>query len=212
MTTIAWIAFAAAALAAIGDWFAVATSRHSIEYVCKPAAALFFLATAVALDPVHTDTRGWFCVALALCALGDVFLMLPRDAFVPGLGAFLVAQACFAVGFALHVTSTTAVVVGIAVVVVAAVPIGSRFVRALVARGDHALVGPVLAYMGAISAMVATAIAAGIAWGITGAACFFVSDTLIGETRFVAERRWGAIAVIVTYHLALAGLVLSLLG
>ena len=39
---------------------------------------------------------------------------------------------------------------------------------------------------------------------------FLGSDALIAETRFVAPRAWGPVAVMVTYHLALAGLVLSL--
>jgi uncharacterized membrane protein YhhN len=71
-------------------------------------------------------------------------------------------------------------------------------------------VAPVLAYVGAIGAMLATAIGSGDGFGIAGGALFFVSDALIGETRFVAARRWGPLAVIVTYHLALGGLVLSL--
>ena len=58
--------------------------------------------------------------------------------------------------------------------------------------------------------MLATAIGAGGAAAIAGAGLFFVSDAVIGETRFVRPRPWGPVAVIVTYHLALAGLVFSL--
>jgi len=58
--------------------------------------------------------------------------------------------------------------------------------------------------------MVTVAIAAGNAWAVAGAGLFLVSDALIAETRFVAPRRWGPVAVMVTYHLALAGLVVSL--
>ena len=48
--------------------------------------------------------------------------------------------------------------------------------------------------------------------GVAGAGLFFVSDALIAETRFVRPRPWGPLAVIVTYHLALAGLVFSLVS
>jgi len=178
--------------------------------VCKPAAAAAFFATALVLDPTFGDTRSWFCVALAWCVAGDVFLMLPRDLFVAGLAAFLVAQACFAVGFALHPSSTIAVVVGIIVVVVVAVPLATRFVVALRSTGHGELVVPVVAYVVAIGGMVACAIGSGVAVGIVGAAFFFVSDALIAETRFVSPRAWGPVAVMVTYHLALAGLVVSL--
>jgi uncharacterized membrane protein YhhN len=199
-----------AGLFAVGDWYAVARSRRSVEYACKPAAALAFLATAVALDPTFGDTRTWFCVALAFCVAGDVFLMLPRDAFVAGLAAFLVAQVCFAVGFALHPSSTVAVAVGVAVVVMFAVPLAVRFIGALRSSGHGALAGPVFAYVVAIGGMLACAIGSGVVAGVAGAGLFFVSDSLIAETRFVGPRRWGPVAVMVTYHLALAGLVVSL--
>jgi uncharacterized membrane protein YhhN len=181
-----------------------------VEYVCKPAAALAFLATGVALDPTFGDTRTWFCVALVFCVMGDVFLMLPRDAFVGGLGAFLVAQVCFAVGFALHPSSTVAIAVGVAVVVVLAVPLAVRYIGALRSSGHGALVGPVLAYVAAIGGMLACAIGSGVVVGVAGAALFFVSDALIAETRFVGPRPWGPVTVMVTYDLALAGLVVSL--
>jgi len=197
---------------AVTDWYAVAAHRRSLEYVCKPAAALGFLATALALDPTFTDTRTWFSVALVFCVAGDVFLMLPRDAFVPGLAAFLVAQICFAVGFALHLEGAAELLLGVALVTVVAVPLSVRFLRALVADGRNSLVGPVLAYVAAIGAMVATAIGTGSALAVTGATLFFLSDALIGETRFVRPRTWGPVAVIVTYHVALAGLVTSLVG
>jgi hypothetical protein len=60
--------------------------------------------------------------------------------------------------------------------------------------------------------MVACAIGSGVVVGIVGAGCFFVSDALIAETRFVGPRSWGPLTVIVTYHLALAGLVVSLVA
>jgi uncharacterized membrane protein YhhN len=187
-------------------------SRRHVEYVCKPAAAAAFFATALVVDPTFADTRVWFCVALAWCLAGDVFLMLPRDAFVAGLAAFLVAQLCFALGFALHPSSTFALLVGIAVVAVVAVPLAARFVGALRAAGHAQLAAPVLAYVVAIGAMVACAIGSGVVVGIVGAGCFFVSDALIAETRFVGPRSWGPLTVIVTYHLALAGLVVSLVA
>jgi uncharacterized membrane protein YhhN len=210
MTTLAWALFGVAFAFAIVDWYAVATSREPVEYVCKPAAALVFLACVLALDPTFTDVRAWFAVALVCCAMGDTFLMLPRNAFVPGLAAFLVAQVCFTVGFALTHPDLTDLAIGIVVMLAVAVPLAVRTARALQRAGRDGLVAPVLAYVGAISAMVATAIGSGIAAGIVGAALFFASDALIAEQRFVRPRAWGPVAIIVTYHLALGGLVLSL--
>ena len=135
--------------------------------------------------------------------------MLPRDAFIPGLAAFLVAQLCFTVGFAFGVDPGV-LAVGVVVVLALTVPLATRFVHALRGRGDDALVAPVLAYVCAIGAMVATAIGTTMVMGAVGAGLFYASDALIAETRFVRPRPWGKLGVIVTYHLALAALVGSL--
>jgi alkenylglycerophosphocholine/alkenylglycerophosphoethanolamine hydrolase len=192
------------------DWFAVGTGRKTLEFACKPAATIGFLATAVALDPASATERAWFVGALAACLVGDVLLMLPRDAFLGGLAAFVVAHLCFTAGFATSSGSGARLLVGAAAVALVAIPLATRFVRAMRASGQAALVAPVIGYVAVIGAMVAAAIAAGNGWGIAGAVLFLVSDALIGETRFVAPRPWGAVAVMVTYHLALTGLVVSL--
>ena len=189
------------------DWFAVARKSRPLEYACKPAAALAFLGTAATLDPASSTAQAWFCVALAACVIGDVFLMLPADAFVAGLASFAAAQVCF---FAHQDPTRLRLVIGVVVVVIATVPLAARFVRALRTTGDPALVGPVVAYVTLIAAMVASAVAGGTAWGIAGALLFLLSDSLIAENRFVAARAWGPLAVIVTYHLVLAGLVVGL--
>ena len=46
--------------------------------------------------------------------------------------------------------------------------------------------------------------------GVVGASLFFASDALIAWNRFIGETRQGALAIIITYHLAQVGLVLSL--
>ena len=74
------------------------------------------------------------------------------------------------------------------------------------------LVGPVLAYMAVISTMVVFAFGRGVAVGIVGALLFYASDAILAWNRFVTPSRTLQIAVMVTYHLAQLGLVLSLLG
>lgn len=210
MTTGAWVLLGVAGTAAVLDWAAVAVRRTYLEYVAKPAATLGFLGVALTVEPVHTDVRTWFVVALVASLAGDVFLMLPGDRFVFGLGSFLVAQVLFAVGFSLHAGTFTEHLIGVAVVSALAVPLCVRFVRALRTTGRTELVAPVVVYMLAISAMALTAIASGNGFAITGALLFVGSDSLIAETRFVRDRPWGQVAIMVTYHAALAGLVLSL--
>ena len=210
MTTTAWVLLGAAALAAAVDWVAVGGDRKPLEYVAKPAATVAFLALALAIEPVHGDVRTWFVVALVASLAGDVFLMVPGDRFTFGLGSFLVAQVLFAVGFSLHAGTFAEHLVGVAVVVGIAAPLCVRFVGALRASARSVLVVPVVVYMVAIGAMTATAIASANGLAIAGALLFMASDSLIAETRFVRERPWGRVAIMVTYHAALAGLVLSL--
>lgn len=210
MTTTAWVLLGAAGCAAVLDWFAVACARAALEYLAKPATTLLFLAMVLVLEPVHGDIRTVFAVALVASLAGDVFLMVPGDRFVFGLGSFLVAQLLFAVGFSLDAGSFANHLVGVAIVVGVAGPLSWRFVGALRSSGRNELVVPVVVYMLAIGAMTATAIASGNGYAIAGALLFMASDSLIAETRFVRERPWGRVAIMVTYHAALAGLVLSL--
>jgi len=212
VTTASWILLGIAAILAVLDWYAVARKLRRADYLCKPGATLALVLVAATLDPAYSDTRTLFVVALLASLAGDVFLMLPADRFVAGLGSFFVAQVLYTVGFALHGGSFADYAIGAAIVAVLVVPLCLRFVGALRRTGREKLVVPVLAYMGAIGAMAASALASGNAFAIVGALLFVTSDSLIAETRFVGERPWGGVVIMVTYHLAQAGLVLSLLS
>jgi uncharacterized membrane protein YhhN len=167
------------------------------------------IGVAVTLDPTHAGRRDWFVVALVLSMLGDVFLMVPRDLFVAGLGSFLLAHIAYVVGFRVHGASGAAWAVA-AVVVLAVDVVLARPVLSAVRRRHGELLAPVACYMVVISAMVSAALATGIGLAIAGALLFFASDTLIAWNRFVRPRPWMPLAIIVTYHLGQAGLVLSL--
>jgi uncharacterized membrane protein YhhN len=211
VTAGAGILLALATVFAVGDWLAVAgrpDRRRTLEYVCKPATLLALFGVALTLDPVHADVRTWFVVALVLSLAGDVLLMLPRDAFVPGLASFLLAHVAYAVGFVLHSdgrwwwAGPVALVAGV---------LGARLVRGITRTGPRELIGPVTAYVAVISVMATTALASGNAIGAAGALLFMGSDALIGESRFVHPHPWAPVTIMVTYHLGQALLVLSLL-
>ncbi|MGA0879027.1 MAG: lysoplasmalogenase [Ilumatobacteraceae bacterium] len=206
----ATILLVTALVIAVLDWWAVARRIPLLEYFCKPAAAVAFLLCAGALDPAVPEARTWLVVALVFCVVGDIFLMVPRDAFLAGLGSFAVAQIIFCISFAVREPTATRAVVGLLVVSIGTSILARRFVGALRRSGARSMVPPVLAYVAVISAMVASAIAGGTAVAIVGAVLFMISDSLIAEERFVRSRRWQRLAIIVSYHLALAGLVLGL--
>ena len=211
MTNVALLLLVLAGMLSVLNWFTVARGNKALEYVSKPAASIAFLAVAFTLDVPHDASWGWRIAALVLCLAGDVFLMLPRDAFIPGLASFAVAQILFTVSFATGTTSSGRVMVGLVLAAVAAHFLSRRFVRAMRESGHADLVAPVVVYVIVISAMAVGAIASGNPVAIAGAVVFMVSDSLIAETRFVQARSWHGVGIMATYHLALAGLVLALL-
>lgn len=200
-----------AGVSALGNWVAVARRSTTAVYVCKPATLVFLVGLAAALHPEHGDVRAWFVVALVFSLAGDVFLMLPTDQFVAGLSAFLVAHIAYIVGLNQHGGSVATVAVAWAAVIAALGWYAAYLARAARRHGQGALVPPVLAYVAAISLMLASAIASGNAVAIVGATLFCFSDSLIAWNRFVRPVPWASVGIMVTYHLGQLGLVLSLL-
>lgn len=210
MNSWAVASFVGALVLAVVDWWAVARGIKIVEYICKPGAAALFVIAAASIDANDTVARGWMVAALVFCIAGDVFLMLPRDAFVPGLASFAVAQVLFTVSFAVGDVSAMRLVVALVLVAVTSLVLARRFISALRRLNQGSLIPPIVIYMTVISAMVISAIASGNVFGIVGAVLFMASDSLIAEERFVRQRRWQRLTIIVTYHLALAGFVVGL--
>lgn len=205
-----WILLAVAAGCAAADWFAVHTANRGLEYVFKPATLAVLIAAAATIDADHRAVKAWFVAALVFSLFGDIFLMLPSDQFVPGLASFLLGHLAYIAGLNQVDLEAGWLVAGVAVVAITAVAVAPRIVRGAY-QADRALAGPVMAYIAAISAMVVFAFGSANGWAIAGALLFYVSDALIGWTRFLKDYDWGRLAIIVTYHLGQAGLVLSLL-
>lgn len=210
MTTLAVVLLGATFVVAALDWYAVGRGDQRLEYVMKPLTMVVLIGAALALDDVDGTARSWFVAALALSLAGDVFLMLPSDQFVPGLASFLLGHIAYIVGLQSLDTSATGLVIGLVVVLVALPVLGLRIAKAVRSGDEPALLGPVVAYMLVISAMVVSASATGNVFAIAGAVSFYASDALIAWTRFIEDFPWGRVAIIVTYHLAQVGLVLSL--
>lgn len=210
MTALAWWALGAAGAFAVVDWVAVAQERPRLEYLAKPLTTLLLLVVAVALEPADPVQRTAFVIAVAASLAGDVALMFDR--FLPGLGSFLVAHLAYVAGFLARGMTPGRALVGLLAVAVVAVPLGVRILSA-VRRGAHrSLAVPVAVYIVVIAGMAVAAVAAAVPLGIVGALAFLVSDAIIAWNRFVEELSWGPVAIMVTYHLAQAALVVSLTG
>ncbi len=212
MTTGAWVFLVLAGCFAVGNWISrihppPPASISRLEYVCKPATMVALISVALLVDPTHPDERWWFVAALVLSLAGDVFLMLPDDRFVAGLASFLLAHVAYVVGLNLHTDGDWWWAVPVVVVVGL---LGVRLVRGIRRSGESELIAPVVVYVLVIAAMGISALASGNRWAAVGAVLFMGSDALIGETKFVRPAAWAPVAIMVTYHLGQAGLVLAL--
>ena len=210
MTAAATIFLAAALVVAALDWVAVATSRHRLEYVAKPAVMVALIGAAVSLRPASPTEQIFFVVALAFGLASDVFLMLPRDLFLAGLGAALVEHLAYISGFRtreLHIGWLVAAALIALVSVGVVYPPIDRSLR----RQQPRLVGPVIAYLVVFVVMVASAGGTGSFVALAGALLFFYSDAILAWNRFVKPLPHGRIANIVPYHIGEALLVLSLI-
>jgi uncharacterized membrane protein YhhN len=206
----AFLAVALVLAAAFGNWAAVANDNKGLEYICKPAVVLLLITLALVIDPRDPTARTWFVVALVCSLAGDVFLMLPRELFVLGLAAFLLAHLAYIVGMLVDGVQLARLLAGVLVVAVGILVLGTQVVRAAQAA-EPALTIPVMVYIGVISAMVVAAIGTGEPLAIAGALLFYCSDALIGWSRFVREYTWAPVVIMITYHLGQLGLVLSLI-
>lgn len=221
------LVLALAAVVAVIDWWAVAVDARKVEYVAKPLVLLLLIGVAVALEPSDSTQREWFVAALVASLVGDVALMLPSGngdtagtvsavsspptTFIVGLLAFLIGHLGYIGGFLLGgELGGVGFAIGAAVVLVATATIGRRILASAAAAGDRAVTIAVATYLAVIGAMVVVAYGTLETFAIAGATLFFISDALIGWTRFVAPLRNGRVAIMVTYHLGQTLLVLSL--
>ncbi len=194
LSLLAFFAFAAL------DWVAVAQGNRSLEYVAKPGALMALIVWASA----GPHASPLLIAALGLGLLGDVYLMLPVDLFIPGLSAFLFGHFAYIGLFDAPVVWRLfwfAVLCGVTY------PVTKRVVGAV---KDGSLRGAVVVYLVVITYMAGSAFASGSTLAALGAALFVASDAILAWEKFVAPLSWGRMAIIVTYHLGQFGLAWAL--
>jgi uncharacterized membrane protein YhhN len=168
----------------------------TLWFVAKPIASTGFLGLALTLGATETPYGRWILVALVFGWIGDVALMgSARSWFLTGLAAYLIGHllyvfAFFEAGLAAGPAVMAAVVATVTAVVV------FRWLRLHV---PSEMVGPVVAYVVIISAMLVAAVGATAAGAtaliLLGAFAFCISDLAVARDRFVspsfANRIWG---------------------
>ncbi len=183
-----------------------------IGYVFMPLTTILILLLAATAPASGSPRYKWSIVAGLVCSLaGDVFLMLPRDLFLAGLSAFLLAHVCYLVAF----TSDSRL---------AAKPLPFLFWGAV---GMCVLVGlwsrippelrlPVAVYAAVILSMAAQAASRALALrnrvallAAVGAAFFAASDTLLAIRKFGGHLPASRLLVLGTYFTAQCLIALS---
>lgn len=198
---------------AILDWYAVWRASAPLERFAKPATMVALIATAVGMGAWDSSAGRWLVAALALSLVGDVSLLGDSEKrFLAGLGAFLLGHVAFVAAFlAAGLGQPGAAVVAVLLLGALLATVGRRVLPAARREGGWPLAAPVAAYVAVLSAMLLAAWMTGNALVALGAAVFAVSDSVLALNRFVGRRSWAPLAVMVTYHVAQALIVLGLL-
>lgn len=191
------LSFAAVAAAAVVVLL-VAEAREwpRVAGIAKGVASSAFVTAAITGHATATPYGRALLAALALSWLGDLLLLSHEERpFLAGLGAFFGAHVAFTVAFLVWgVDARTAAL--------ALIPVGAfalAVARWLLPHVDAGMRVPVIAYMAALSAMVALAAGAARVGGgllVVGAAvAFLLSDLSVARDRFVApsilNQVWG---------------------
>lgn len=169
------------------------------RWVLKPLTTLLVLGVA-ATGLSEAGRYGWLMlVGLALSLAGDIFLMLPRDRFIPGLAAFLAAHIAYTLAFwgRSPIFPAWGWAVGVVLALIG-VGIYRRFLPALRAKGAVMRIA-VGFYVIAILLMSLRGLLTGNPIIAAGALLFLLSDGLLGWNRFVAKVPRAQVWIMVTY-------------
>ncbi len=194
----------AALSSAVVHLWAVYRGPRLLIYLAKPTTTTLILFLALCAAP---QVSGAYQVAIGIGLLfslaGDIFLMLPRDRFVAGLVAFLLAHITYSIAFGSQVRWPAWSPWGIGVVLYAAL------IYRLLQPKLGKLWPAVLIYLIAITVMAWLSIVMFRQTGTTpalfaavGALLFVISDSALALNRF-RGRFWSAdLLVLSTYYLA----------
>lgn len=206
------------AIAAIVGAAAPADARW-LHWLAKPATTLLIASIAWQVRPALSPRyRRAVLLGMALSCLGDIALMLPVDAFLPGLVAFLLAHLCYIVAFAEGARRGRALLASVLL-------LGTVAAVNVIGLWPHLPVPmrlPVLVYVGALALMAALALARavprshvsphGARWAAAGALLFVASDALLAWDRFAGGLPQASLLVLATYYAAQYGIARSVAG
>ncbi|KRC38854.1 MULTISPECIES: lysoplasmalogenase [unclassified Lysobacter] len=176
-----------------------------LHYLGKPAATLLVFAMVWTMPATTAPGyRRAILAGLALSTLGDVFLMLPGDWFVFGLGSFLCAHLAYLVALTRRARPFAAVWPFLAYAALA-----GAVLSVLWPHLPGELRVPVVVYVLVLAAMAAQAAAAwwrrrtrATALAALGGLSFVISDATLAIDRFAAPFATASVVVLASYWVA----------
>jgi len=240
MTATGWAWLAAAGILAVLDWVAVVQDARPLERVVKPLVLLAILLAAVAAEPIRPDVQRWLVLALACGLAGDLALVAERRTPVPvptgrdaprrprlaltapderggafflvGLLAFLLGHLSYLKAMLSYGTDRLSVAFGLALVLIVLLSFGYRVIAGAHLLGGGRLTVGVVLYVVALGSVVILGVGTAQLWIAGGVVLFAASDLLLAYDRFVQARAGAPVAVMITYHLGQALLLVGLVS
>lgn len=181
-----------------------------LTFVFKPLTTLLIIVFAWSRGAGAGKQRHLVRLGLILSLAGDVFLLWPKEGFLPGLVAFLLAHLAYIAAFCVPVrlAARPSVFVGCALVAAA-------ILWALWPGVPGALRAPVVAYVVCLATMAAQALVwwrSSVAGHATdaplaraaaiGGVLFMMSDSLLAINKFGAPLPLSSLWILLTYWLA----------
>jgi uncharacterized membrane protein YhhN len=210
-----------ALILAILEWLFEFKKNKLGIYLTKPAVMILliiWLWYSVDVPNLLPDSNSssiiWFIFGLIFCLGGDVFLMLPKRFFLPGLISFLIGHICYTLGFGVSIPASTSKITAMLIAFVLIAVAWWVYVRlksGMNLSGQERMRIPVLIYTVVISLMLYSALMTlfNPEWALlpsifvsVGALLFLISDIMNAWVRFVALLPNYRLWIMSTYHFA----------
>lgn len=182
-----------------------------LHWIAKPLATLLIAAIVWRADSAAPGYRRAILLGMAFSCLGDIALMLPFDAFVPGLIAFLLAHVCYIVAFRAGFRARRGLLLAAALLALFA----GINLAGLWTLLPNDLRIPVVVYVVVLALMATLALARAWAknaatpsaptsarWAAIGAVLFVISDSVLAWDRFGGGLPAATLCVLSAYYAA----------
>jgi uncharacterized membrane protein YhhN len=184
---------------------------RNLLYIFKPTTIGLIILLAWLTGGEQPDRYFWLIFAgLLFSAAGDVFLMLPKDRFVPGLLSFLIAHLLYIAAFTAPAGFFAAPLLALPFL------LGAGVLLAILLPKTGTLALPVIVYSTALATMGWQAASRwqvlqddASFYAMIGAILFMVSDSVLAINRFARPFRAAEVVLLTTYFAAQTLIALS---